>query len=104
MMKMHNHPLHYKPTDHNTKPLPLELDQELVELIDLFEKPFDAPRQIRGRRKLVEMENSDWYKNDNLGLKTLREAERVKFLHMPGGHDKFSILEAQIMFVPALNL
>ena len=52
----------------------------------------------------MEMEKSDWYNNDNLGLKTLREAERVKFLHMPGGHDKFSVLEAQIMFVPALNL
>jgi hypothetical protein len=104
MMKMKDHHMYYKPTNHDTQPLTLVLDPEVADLIDLFEKPFEAPRQIKGRRKLVEMENSDWYNNDNLGLKTLRKADRVKFLHMPGGHDKFSVLEAQIMFVPALNL
>lgn len=50
------------------------------------------------------MKDSEWYLNDNLGIKTLNEADRVKFLHMPGGHDKFSVLEAQEMFVPALKL
>jgi hypothetical protein len=50
------------------------------------------------------MVQSDWYLDDNLGFKTLNEANRIKFLHMPGGHDKFSIEEAQTMFVPALNL
>jgi hypothetical protein len=50
------------------------------------------------------MEETPWYQNDNLGLKTLKEANRVRFLHMPGGHDKFSVLEAREMFVPALKL
>lgn len=48
------------------------------------------------------MVDSDWYQNDNLGLKTLNEANRINLLHMPGGHDKFSVSEARIMFVPAL--
>jgi hypothetical protein len=50
------------------------------------------------------MEQSDWYLDDNLGLKTLNEAGRVKLLHMPGDHDGFSLDEATSMFVPALNL
>lgn len=50
--------------------------------------------QAFGKRKLVSMHESEWYENDNLGLKTLNEANRVHFLHMPGGHDKFSVLEA----------
>lgn len=75
------------------------------EILSEFEQPFEQPMQNRGgRTKLVKMVQTDWYLNDNLGFKTLNEAKRIKFLHMPGGHDKFSIEEAQIMFVPALNL
>jgi hypothetical protein len=104
VQNMRDHPLFYKPMDFSTKPLPLVLDKELQDLMEVFEKPFDAPRQVKGRRKVVNMLSSLWYKNDNLGLRTLHEADRVKFLHMPGGHDKFSVLEAQVMFVPVLNL
>ena len=74
---MEEHELHYKPTDYSTKPLPMVLDQEVSEYMSVFTKPYKAPRQLRGRRKLVKMEASEWYKNDNLGLKTLKEADRV---------------------------
>lgn len=37
MMRMKDHHMYYKPTKLETKPLPLELDPEIAELIDLFE-------------------------------------------------------------------
>ena len=58
--------------------------------ISEFEKPTpnaaEYEQDYEGR-KLIWMEDTDWYKNDALGLKTLEEDGRILKLHMEGGHD-----------------
>jgi len=73
-------------------------------LIKKYSHPYNEPEEIRGPRKLVPLEETSWYKSDNLGLKTLNDNDRFIRLHMPGDHDKFSMDEAKEMFVPVLNL
>jgi len=83
-------------------------DSQLIEgekkLIKKFAHPYNEPEEIRGPRKLVPMEETSWYKSDNLGIKTLNDNGRFIRLHMPGDHDGFSMDEARDMFVPVMNL
>mmetsp|Transcript_10925 Transcript_10925/g.18259 ORF Transcript_10925/g.18259 Transcript_10925/m.18259 type:complete len:110 (+) Transcript_10925:743-1072(+) len=82
-------------------PLPHTKYQDILEQ---FEEPFEYPEQMRGNRRLIKMDQTDWYIEDNLGLRALNDADRLIFLHMRGDHDEFSMEEAEEMFVPVLNL
>ena len=41
-------------------------------------------------KNVVALEDSDWYKNDVLGLKTLNDDKKVQFISIDGDHLQFS--------------
>ena len=51
---------------------------------------------------LLPLEDSDWYKNDTLGLKTLNEAGKVTFSEVDGDHLQFSQSDIDNTIVPFL--
>ena len=50
------------------------------------------------------MEDTSWYNQDPLGIKTLNEAGRFLKLNMHCGHDLFSMDEAEELFPYTLML
>ena len=48
------------------------------------------------------MEDSEWYKNDRLGLKTLNEDGRLLQLHLSGKHDWLIMEDAADVIAKAL--
>ena len=94
----------YLPSEQTANKIEPLIENQFTQELKRFEKRYETDPQAWGKRNLVKMVDTLWYQNDNLGLKTLNEANRVRFLHMPGGYDKFSVLEAQEMFIPALKL
>jgi hypothetical protein len=51
----------------------------------------------------VPLEQTEWFEKDFLGLKTLEDEGRVLKLHLPGGHDWFSMDDVRKTFAPALR-
>jgi palmitoyl-protein thioesterase len=51
---------------------------------------------------LLALEDSDWYKNDVLGLKTLNEAGKVTFSSVDGDHLQFSQSDIDNTIIPFL--
>lgn len=51
---------------------------------------------------LIALEDSDWYKNDVLGFKTLNEAKKVTFTEVDGDHLQFSQDDISNTIVPFL--
>ena len=77
------------------KPTPNEPAQDYTD--DLF-------GLVHDKYKLVPLEETEWFKSDYLGLKTLEKEQRVLKLHLEGGHDEFSMGDVKKTFVPALML
>lgn len=53
-------------------------------------------------KNVVALEDSDWYKNDVLGLKTLNDDKKVQFISIDGDHLQFSKDDINNTFVPFL--
>lgn len=53
-------------------------------------------------RKVVALEDSDFYKNDDIGLKTLNDAKKVQFISVEGDHLQFSKDDVTNTFIPFL--
>ena len=62
----------------------------------------DVPNSS-GDRQLVTMEDTDLYKQDYIGLKTLNENGKLSVVHMPGGHVQFTDDEIRTVMVPILK-
>lgn len=90
-----------------------KLTQKMQYLYKMFGKPTpDEPAQDYSdgsfwtyeEYKLVPLEQTEWFKQDYLGLKTLEDEHRVLKLHLGGGHDEFSPEDVKKTFAPALML
>ena len=53
-------------------------------------------------KKVIPLEEDNFYKNDELGLKTLNEANKVKFVKVDGDHLQFSDDDTANTFIPFL--
>merc|ERR1712226_1032414 len=53
-------------------------------------------------KEVVALEDSDFYKNDDIGLKTLNEAKKVQFISVEGDHLQFSKDDVTNTFIPFL--
>merc|ERR1719361_280854 len=54
-------------------------------------------------KSLVALEDTDFYKNDLIGLKTLNEANKVQFVSIDGDHLQFSKTDITDTFIPFLT-
>jgi palmitoyl-protein thioesterase len=53
-------------------------------------------------KSVVPLEDSDFYKNDLIGLKALNEAKKVQFEKIEGDHLQFSKADITNTFIPFL--
>lgn len=49
------------------------------------------------------LNETDFYKNDNIGLKTLNEAGKVTFSSIVGNHLQFTEKDIENIIIPALE-
>jgi len=54
-------------------------------------------------KNVVPLEDSDFYKNDLIGLKSLNEAKKVQFISIDGDHLQFSKDDINNTFIPFLK-
>ena len=54
-------------------------------------------------KSVVALEDTDFYKNDLIGLKTLNEAKKVQFVSIDGDHLQFSSSDITDTFIPFLT-
>ena len=54
-------------------------------------------------KSVVPLEDSDFYKNDLIGLKALNEAKKVQFVSIDGDHLQFSKTDITDTFIPFLT-
>ena len=54
-------------------------------------------------KSVVALEDTDFYKNDLIGLKTLNEAKKVQFISIDGDHLQFSKTDINDTFIPFLT-
>ena len=54
-------------------------------------------------KSVVALEDTDFYKNDLIGLKTLNEAQKVQFISIDGDHLQFSKTDITDTFIPFLT-
>ena len=59
-------------------------------------------QQLDASGNLQPLEESDFYKNDTLGLKTLNEAKKVQFVSVKGDHLQFTEDDINNTIVPFL--
>lgn len=57
----------------------------------------------KGKRKVVKMEDTDWYKQDVLGLKTLQDTNRLFTHHINAGHVQYTQDDVMNKFIPFLR-
>lgn len=53
--------------------------------------------------KVIPLEDTDFYKNDNIGLKSLLDAKKVQKISWPGNHLQFTIAQINNVVVPFLK-
>ena len=53
-------------------------------------------------KNVVPLEDSDFYKNDLIGLKSLNDAKKVQFISIDGDHLQFSKDDINNTFIPFL--
>jgi|TARA_B110000305_G_scaffold219504_1_gene260536 palmitoyl-protein thioesterase len=56
-----------------------------------------------GKRKKVDMEDTEIYKNDWLGLKYLQEHGKIKMVHIDAQHIKYGQEDIEKTFLPFLR-
>ena len=54
-------------------------------------------------KNLLKVENTDLYKNDEIGLKVLMDANKVDFVSVEGDHLQFSHDDLNNTIIPALE-
>lgn len=54
-------------------------------------------------KKVVPLEDSDFYKQDFIGLKSLKEAGKAEFVEWEGDHLQFSITQLNEQVIPFLK-
>ena len=59
--------------------------------------------QLQADESITPVTETDFYKNDLIGLKTLNEAGKVKFVEWIGDHLQFSYEQIQNVLAPFLN-
>jgi palmitoyl-protein thioesterase len=57
---------------------------------------------LNNATEVVPLEDSDWYKSDAIGLKTLNEAKKVQFVKIEGDHLQFTAEDITNTFIPFL--
>lgn len=57
-----------------------------------------------GKRKNVPMENTEIYKKDWLGLKYLKEHNKIKVVHIDAKHVVYGLQDIEKTFLPFLKL
>ena len=57
-----------------------------------------------GKRKDVQMEDTEMYKNDWLGLKYLKEHNKIKIVHIDAKHVVYGLQNIEKTFLPFLKL
>lgn len=63
-----------------------------------------SKRDKDGKRKKVDMEDTEIYKNDWLGLKYLQEHNKIKMVHIDAQHIKYTPEDVHKTFLPFLRL
>jgi hypothetical protein len=60
-------------------------------------------KDASGQRRIIPMEESDFYKNDDLGLKTLKEQNKLAIVHIDGQHTEYKEEHINQFFIPFLK-
>ena len=68
----------------------------------VYPKESEHFQQLDANGEVQALEDSDWYKNDSLGLKTLNEAGKVQFVSVDGDHLQFSTDDINNTIIPFL--
>ena len=69
----------------------------------VYPKESEWFQQLDSDGNVQALEDSDFYKNDTLGLKTLNEAKKVQFVSIDGDHLQFSSSDITDTFIPFLT-
>jgi palmitoyl-protein thioesterase len=69
----------------------------------IFPKETSWFHQYQADGTILPVTETDFYKNDNIGLKVLNEAGKVKFEEFPGDHLQFTDEQVHNIIVPFLK-
>ena len=53
--------------------------------------------------EVMNLEDSEFYKEDYIGLRKLMEENKIKFVELEGNHLEFDDNDIEIHMIPALN-
>ena len=69
----------------------------------VYPKESEWFQTLDSKGNLLNLEDSDFYKQDYIGVKTLNEAGKIKFVSIKGDHLRFQESDIENTFVPFLT-